>query len=140
MIAGISGTFGVPRRNYNGRRVVEFYAKMGLYVGNTYMEHKSFHKYTRVARGQDGVEVKSMLDLVLVKKDILLYVQDVREVKGMAHGLSYHNVVLCKFRLVGAWIKKRKIVDGTRRIKSEKLKDHQYIEGYDRPLEGKRIE
>ena len=31
----------------------------------------SLHKYTRVARGQDGVEVKSMIDLVLVKKDFL---------------------------------------------------------------------
>ena len=29
------------------------------------------HKYTRVARGQDGVEVKSMIDLMLVKKDML---------------------------------------------------------------------
>ena len=34
-------------------------------------EHKSLHKYTRVAKGQDGVEVKSMIDLVLVKKDML---------------------------------------------------------------------
>ena len=34
-------------------------------------ERKSLHKYTRVARGQDGVEVKSMIDLVLVKRDML---------------------------------------------------------------------
>ena len=39
-------------------------------------------KYTRVARGQDGVENKSMIDLVLVKKDIQRYVQDVRAVRG----------------------------------------------------------
>ena len=32
---------------------------------------------------QDGVEVKSMIDLVLVKKDMLHYVQDVRAVRGM---------------------------------------------------------
>ena len=41
------------------------------------------HKYTRVARGQNGVEVKSMTDLVLVKKDMLRYVEDVRAVRGM---------------------------------------------------------
>ena len=41
------------------------------------------HKYTRVARVQEGVEVKSMIDLVLVKKDMLHYVQDVRAVRGM---------------------------------------------------------
>ena len=44
------------------------------------------------------VEVKSMIDLVLVKKDVLCYVQDVR---GMGQGLSDHHVVLCKVRSVG---------------------------------------
>ena len=47
-------------------------------MGNTYFEHKSLHKYTMMARGQDGVEVKDMMDLVLVKKDMLRYVQDER--------------------------------------------------------------
>ena len=60
-------------RNKNGRRVVEFCAESGLYVSNTYFEHKNLHKYTRVAKGQDGVTVKSMIDLV----------QDVRVVRGM---------------------------------------------------------
>ena len=55
----------------------------GLRVGCTYFNHKSLHRYTRVARGQDGVEVKSMIDLVMVKKDMLCHLQDVREVKGM---------------------------------------------------------
>ena len=42
------------------------------------------HKYTRVARSQDGVEVvKSMIDLVLMKKDMMYFVQDVRAVRGM---------------------------------------------------------
>ena len=52
-------------------------------VGNTYFKHKSLHKYTRVTRGQDGVEVKNIIDLVLVKKDMLRYVRDVRAVRGM---------------------------------------------------------
>ena len=50
----------------------------GVLCCNTYFEHKSLHKYTRMARGQDGVKVKSMIDLVLVKKDMIRYVQDVR--------------------------------------------------------------
>ena len=45
-----------------------------------------------------------MIDLVVVKRDILQYVQDVRAVKGIGHGISDHHVVLCKVRLVGAWI------------------------------------
>ena len=52
-------------------------------MGNTCFKHKNFHKYTRVARGQDGVELKNMIDLLLVKKDMLRFVQDVRTVRGM---------------------------------------------------------
>ena len=44
----------------------------GSCVGNTYFEPK----YTMVAGDQDGVEVKSMIDLVLRKRDILHFVQD----------------------------------------------------------------
>ena len=47
--------------------MVECCAEEGLCGGNTYFKHKSLHKYTKVAKGQDGVEVKSMIDLVLVK-------------------------------------------------------------------------
>ena len=42
-----------------------------------------------------------MIDLVLVKKDMLRYVHDVRVVGGMGQGLPYHHVVLCKVKLVG---------------------------------------
>ena len=49
----------------------------------TYFEHKNFHRYTRVAKGQDGVDIKNMIDLVLVKKDVLHFVQSVRAVRGM---------------------------------------------------------
>ena len=36
-------------------------------VDNKYFEHRNLHKYTRVARGKDRVEVESMMDLMLVK-------------------------------------------------------------------------
>ena len=52
-------------------------------MGNTYFEHKNLHKYTRVAKSQDGVEVQKMIDLVLGKKDMQRFVQDVRAVRGM---------------------------------------------------------
>ena len=45
----------------------------------THSKHRSLHKYKRVARGQHGVELKNMIDLVLVKSDILRYVQDERD-------------------------------------------------------------
>ena len=55
-------------------------------------------------------------------------------VRGMGRDLSEHYVVLCKVRLVGAWIKRREVVVEARRIRSEKLREHQYLEGYDRSL------
>ena len=50
---------------------------------NTYFEHKNLHRYSRVARGQDGVEVEIMRDLVLVKNNMLRFVKDVRAVRGI---------------------------------------------------------
>ena len=79
-------------------------------MGNTYFEYRSLDEYTRVARGQDGVEVKSMIDLMLVNKDMLRYVQVVRAVRGIGRCLSDHHMVLCKVRVVGAWIKRREVV------------------------------
>ena len=52
-------------------------------------------------------EVLSMIDLVLVKKAMLRYVQDFRVVKEMGRGLSYNRIVVCKDRLVDTWIKWR---------------------------------
>ena len=48
-------------------------------------------------------------------------------------------VVLCKVKLVGTWIKRREVVVGARRIRSEKLREHQYREGSARSLEGKEV-
>ena len=60
--------------------------------------------------------------------------------RGIGRGLSDHYVVPCEVKLVGAWIKRREVVVGARRIRSEKQREHQYREGYARPLEGKGVE
>ena len=58
----------------------------------------------------------------------------------MGRDLSDHHEVLCKVRLVGTWIKRKEVGVGARRIKSEKLREHQCREGYARSLEGKGVE
>ena len=75
---------------------------MKFFVSNTYFKHRIVHKYARLVRGREGVEIKSMIDLVLGKMDMLRYVQDMRAVRGMGRSLSDRYVVLCKVRLVGA--------------------------------------
>ena len=57
----------------------------------------------------------------------------------MGQGLSDHQVVLCKVRLVGAWIKRREVVVGARRIRSDILREDRYREGYVRHFEEKRV-
>ena len=70
---GITGGLGVLGENDNGRRVTDFCAERELCVGNTYFMHKSLHKYTRMAEGQDRMKVMNMIDLVLVKQGMLCY-------------------------------------------------------------------
>ena len=36
-----------------------------------------------MAKGRDGVEIKSMIDLVLMNMEMMRYVQDVRTLKGI---------------------------------------------------------
>ena len=57
------------------------------------------------------------------------YVQDWRAMREVGRGLSDHYVVLWKFKLLGTWIKWREILDGARKIRNEKLREHQYKEG-----------
>ena len=66
----------------------------------THTSNTKLHKYTRVAKGQDGVEEKSIIERVLVK-DMLCFVQDLRTVRGMGRGISDHQAVLCKVKLWG---------------------------------------
>ena len=65
-----------------------------------------------------------MSDLVLMRKDMLHFGQDVRAVRGMGRNISDHHVVLCKVRLMGTWIKRREVLDRAKRIRSEKLREH----------------
>ena len=61
MSMGITGGFGILGENWKRRRVINFCGEKGLCVGNTNFEHNSLHKYTRVARDQDGMKVMSMI-------------------------------------------------------------------------------
>jgi hypothetical protein len=137
---GITGGFGVEGVNENGRRVIDFCGENGMCVCNTFFDHKSVHKYTRVGKSRDGTEVKSMIDLVLVKKDMLKYVMDVKSVRGLRMGISDHYIVLCKIKFVGAWMgrKVRRVEKG--RIRSEKLSEQGSKEEYVVKLMNKEVE
>ena len=98
-------------------------------MGNTYFKHRSVHKYTTVGKGRGGIEIKSMIDIMLVKRDMLRYVQDVREMRGMGCGLSDHYDVLCKVRLVKVWIKRREVMVAARRIMHDRSAWQRFVRG-----------
>ena len=50
------------------------------------------------------MELKSKIDLVLVKKDMLRFVQDVRAVRGIGRDISDYHVVIFKVRIVGVLV------------------------------------
>ena len=75
-----------------------------------------------------------MIDLGLGKEDMLCYMQDVRALREMRRGLSDHYVVPCKVRTVGTRVKRREVLIGGRRFRSEKLREYQYAELYARCL------
>ena len=60
-----------------------FFVKRELCVGNTHFNHKSLHKYSTVARGQDEMEVMRIIDLKLIKRNMVHYEQDFRTVRAM---------------------------------------------------------
>ena len=76
--ANINGAFGVPGENDNGRRVAEFCTERGLYVGNTHILSTEVCISTQDWQGEQWSGGKEH-DLVLVKRDMLRYVQDVRD-------------------------------------------------------------
>ena len=69
-----------------------------------YLEDFQFYSPNWFSKGGKRSRWSGSKDLVLVKKDMLHYVKDVR---GMERRLSYHHMVLRKVRIVGAWIKRR---------------------------------
>ena len=66
----ITSSLGVPCEIKNGRREVEYCAESGFWVVNEYFIHKNVYKCTRVMRNLGVMEIMSMINLVLVKRDI----------------------------------------------------------------------
>ena len=55
-------------------------------------KHKKINKYTRVARGEDVMEVMSVIDFVWVRRDILKNVHDGKAVRRIDK--IFHSIIL----------------------------------------------
>ena len=61
-------------------------------------------------------------------------------VRGIGKGIFDYSVILFKVKLMSTWIKRREEENEVEMIRSEKLREHHYKEGYVRSTESRRIE
>ncbi len=59
------GKRGVDRANENGEHLVDVCAERGLFLANTFFQHKMIHRY-RWRRREGGGEEKSLIDYIAV--------------------------------------------------------------------------
>ena len=127
-VGSVVGKWGVPGVNGNGEYLVDLCSERGLFLANTFFEHKLIHRYTW--RRLDGnEEQKGLIDFVAVDERLRKDVMDARVVRGMFPD-SDHFAVLTKVRMQVGWKWKgeRKVVKV--RVAKEKLNEGDVREKY----------
>jgi len=82
IIDEVVGKWGVPGRNENGESLVEVCAERGLFLANTYFEHKMIHSCTW-RRGSLQIEQKGLICFIGVEKRLKRDVADAKMVRGI---------------------------------------------------------
>ncbi len=77
----VVGKWGVPGMNENGEWLVDVCAERGLFLANTFFQHKMIHRYTWRRGVQD--EQKGWIDYMAVDKRLKTDVLDERVVRGI---------------------------------------------------------
>ncbi len=98
---------GVEGVNENGEHLVDVCAERGLFLANTFFQHKMIHRYTW-RRGEDGGEERSLIDYIAVDERLRKDVLDSKVVGGALDG-SDHYAVVVKIMLRDEWEFCRKI-------------------------------
>ena len=94
--------FGLLGENENEKTVADLWAERVLCASNMYFTLNYIHKEARMARSRDFVEIKSMIDFVLVEKVTLKYVYDMKTVRVLERSnLAYST--LQNYLKLGWW-------------------------------------
>ena len=126
-IDGITGKFGVPGVNENGEKLVEMCAERDLIVGNTWFQKKMIHKYTWV---RDNGEERSLIDYVLVDKQMKKRLLDVTVYRGAAGGMSDHYLVEAKVVVKGYDSRESREAENRRIVRVSELEKEAVRERY----------
>ncbi len=117
--------------NGNGHCLVDICAERGLFLTNTFFQHKMIHRYMWV-RGNE----RSLIDYIAVDNRLRREVEDAKVVRGLFSG-SEHFAVVAKVRMRGRWefrgIGKKE--DKMRELASERLRNSEDGQRYGRKVE-----
>ncbi len=89
-IGEVVGKYGVDRVNGNGQYLVDIGTERGLFLSNTFFQHKRIYRYTW-ARGNE----RSLNDYIAVDSRLRREVEDTKVVRGLFSG-SDHVAVVAK--------------------------------------------
>ncbi len=95
------GKWEVDGVNENGEHLVDVCAERGLFLANTFFQHKMIHRYTG-RRREDGGEEKSLIDYIAVDERLRKDVMDAKVVRGALEG-SDHYAIVVKIILRDKW-------------------------------------
>ena len=123
----VVGKWGVPGRNENGEWLVDVCAERGLFLANTFFQHKMIHRYTW-RRGRED-EQKGLIDYMAVDKRLRRDVVDAKVVRGMIEG-SDHFAVLMKIKTSKKWKFRNERKEESKRLRLEKFREEGVREEY----------
>jgi Reverse transcriptase (RNA-dependent DNA polymerase)/Endonuclease-reverse transcriptase len=118
-VEDVVGSYGDPRVNENGERIVNMCLEYELFVSNTWFKHKSIHMYTRRMGDQ-----KSMIDLILYDKRLKDKVMDTRVYRGAECGTD-HFLVVSRVNLGEKWRARKKEIMVQKRVRIERLQNEE---------------
>ncbi len=125
------GKYGVEGVNKNGQYLVDICAERGLFLPNTFFQHKMIHRYTW-ARGDE----RSLIDYIAVDNRLRREVEDAKVVRELLSG-SHHFAVVAKVRMRERWEfkGKKKKEEERRELASERLRNSGDSQRYGRKVE-----
>ena len=89
----------MPGRNDSGERMIGMCVEREVVIGNTYFEKKEIYKYTWVRQESGRVVDRALMDYVVVSKNVIGTLLDVRVLRGEGGGLSDHHLVEGRLRV-----------------------------------------
>ena len=116
----VVGKWGVPGKNENGEWLVDVCAERGLFLANTFFQHKMIHKYTWRRGGVD--EQKGLIDYMAVDSRLKSDIVDTKVVRGMFDG-SDHFAVLLKMKTCDKWEFKKERREENTRLRLERFRE-----------------